>query len=53
MSDGKPESENLREGRAGRRVLLLATVLVVATGPDYMDAGIPHRDMIRPLREPA
>ena len=24
-----------------------------ATGADYIDAGIPHRDMIRPLREPA
>ena len=24
-----------------------------AIGADYIDAGIPHRDMIRPLREPA
>lgn len=24
-----------------------------ATGAEFMDAGIPHRDMIRPLREPA
>lgn len=22
----------------------------VAEGPDYLDAGIPHRDMVRPLR---